>query len=147
MDADTFFTLEQQEKIVAAIKEAEKNTSGEIRVHVEKKCAYDVRKRAAKVFTKLKMHKTELRNGILFYIATESHTFFLAGDKGIHEKVGQDFWEKVKDKTIAHFKEGKIAEGLAEAILECGDQLKKHFPYNSATDTNELSDEISFNNN
>jgi uncharacterized membrane protein len=147
LSADKFFTQEQQNKILAAIREAEKNTSGEIRLHVEKKCTGDVRKRAEKVFTKLKMHKTELRNGILFYIATNTHDFFLAGDKGIHEKVGQDFWEAVKDKTISHFKEGKIADGLAEAILECGQQLKKHFPYNSATDKNELSDEISFNNN
>lgn len=133
----------QQSAIVEAIKKAEAKTSGEIRVHVEGKCKTSPVDRANAVFEKLGMHKTELRNGILFYMAVESKDFAVVGDKGIHEKVGPEFWDKVKDKAIEHFKQSKFSEGLEEAILECGRQLKTYFPVNS-NDINELNDEITF---
>lgn len=142
---EDFFTKEEQEKIVAAINQAEDHTSGEIRVHVEKICIGDPVKRAAKIFQNLGMHETDLHNGILFYLATDSHAFALVGDKGIHEKVGQDFWETVRNKTLDQFKHKNFVQGLVDGILECGLQLKKYFPHGGEADKNELSDEISFN--
>ena len=125
--------------------EAEKNTSGEIRVHVEKKCTGDPINHAIKVFNQLKMHETQDRNGILFYLALSSHAFALIGDEGIHMKVGQDFWDTTTDLVLSKLKSGKIVEGLSEGITHCGEQLKKFFPHKGPEDKNELSDEISFN--
>jgi uncharacterized membrane protein len=143
MSAKHFFNPEQQERIIGAIREAEKNTSGEIRLHIEDKCKQDAVHRATELFKKLKMHNTELRNGVLFYLAVKSNHFALVGDKGIHEKVTDAFWETIRDKTIANFKKGNFTEGLCEAILECGQQLKTHFPHQN-DDKNELSDDISY---
>lgn len=133
----------QKAEIVAAIKEAELNTSGEIRVHLETHCKGNVLDRAAQVFGILDMHKTELRNGVLFYLAMDDHKFAILGDKGINDKVPEHFWENIRDHVIAQFKEGRMAGGLAEGIRMAGEQLKAHFPYQS-DDTNELSDDISF---
>ena len=138
-----FFSKSQQEEIVSAIKEAERNTSGEIRVHLEKKCSRSALDRASEVFSVLKMHKTALRNGVLFYLAWESHKFAILGDAGINEKVADDFWDSIKDHMAEKFIEGKFTEGLSEGILKAGTALKQHFPYQS-DDVNELSDEISF---
>lgn len=138
-----FFTPEEQNQLINAIKEAELNTSGEIRLHLEDKCKGDAVERATQIFGKLKMHETELHNGILFYLAVQTHDFAVVGDSGIHAKVGQDFWDIIKDKAIDRFKKNEFAKGLEEAILECGSQLKKYFPL-QANDKNELSDEISF---
>ncbi|MDP2386108.1 MAG: TPM domain-containing protein [Bacteroidota bacterium] len=138
-----FFNTKQQADIVYAIKRAELKTSGEIRVHLEDKCKDSPIERANAVFENLGMHKTELRNGILFYMAVDSKDFAVVGDKGIHEKVGAEFWDKIKDKAIDNFKQSKFAEGLEEAILECGRQLKTYFPVNR-DDINELNDEITF---
>ncbi len=139
----SFFTESDENLILEAIAKAEKATSGEIRVHIEKtthnKDPYD---RAIEVFEKLKMYETEARNGILFYIATEDHKFSLIGDLGIHQKVGLEFWNLVRDHVIEDFSNGQFAQGLAKGILEAGDQLKKHFPYQK-DDINELSDDIS----
>ncbi|MFL5752502.1 MAG: TPM domain-containing protein [Bacteroidia bacterium] len=143
MSSKNFFSPEQQDKIIAAIREAEKNTSGEIRLHVESKCKGEVLNRAAEVFKKLKMHQTAQRNGVLFYLATGTRDFAVLGDKGINEKVPENFWDSIKDKTIDHFKAGDFTSGLSEAIAECGVQLKTWFPYTN-NDKNELSDEISF---
>ena len=143
--ANDFFNEEQKNQIVSAIKEAELNTSGEIRVHIEKKCKGDVLDRASNMFAALKMHKTELRNGVLFYLATEDHKFAILGDGGINAVVTDDFWESTKDKMQEHFKTGDFAKGLSEGILSAGEQLKAHFAYKS-DDLNELSDEISFGN-
>lgn len=141
--AKDFFSPRQQDAIVEAIRAAEKNTSGEIRLHLESKCKGNVLDRAVEVFAKLKMHETEQRNGVLFYLATETKDFAVIGDKGINEKVPGNFWDGIKDKTIGQFKAGNFSAGLIEAIAECGIQLKAYFPYNS-NDKNELSDEISF---
>ena len=143
MTSRTFFSKEEQQKIVAAIKEAELNTSGEIRVHIENHCKKEALERAAEVFYDLKMNQTAARNGILFYLAFKDHKFAVIGDEGINKKVEHDFWNDIKDQMIFNFKENKFAEGLIAGILKCGDKLKKYFPYQN-DDVNELSDEISF---
>ncbi len=141
--ANDFFTADDRKQIVDAIKEAELNTSGEIRVHIDKKCEEDVLDRAAHWFEKLKMHKTELRNGVLFYLAYADKKFAILGDAGINQKVEDNFWEQIKETMLTHFKEGNFAQGLTEGILMSGEQLKTHFPYQS-DDVNELPDDISF---
>jgi uncharacterized membrane protein len=138
-----FFTAEEQLAIVNAIKEAETNTSGEVRVHIDKTCKEDVLDRAAYWFAKLDMHKTELRNGVLFYLATADHKFAILGDAGINAKVPADFWDETKNLMLSHFKEGRFSQGLIEGILMSGAQLKANFPYQK-NDINELSDELSF---
>ncbi len=138
-----FLTPEQEKEIVTALRTAEKNTSGEIRIHLEshsKKEAYD---RAADVFDMLEMHKTKQRNGVLIYIAVEDRTLVILGDTGINDVVAPDFWESTKDLIINNFKNDDITKGLVEGVLKAGDQLQKHFPY-SKNDKNELPDEISF---
>ena len=143
MSARLFFTKEEQQKIVAAIKEAELNTSGEIRVHIENHCKEEALERAAEVFYDLKMDRTAARNGILFYLAVKDRKFAIIGDEGINKEVEHDFWNDIKDEMISNFKENKFAEGLIAGILKCGDKLKEYFPYQN-DDINELSDEISF---
>ena len=133
----------EEQILVEAIATAEKNTSGEIRVHIEKDCNGDVLERAKVVFEKLGMTATEARNGVLIYIAEESHKFAIIGDAGIHEKVGHDFWDHSKDLMLAHFKKGEFVEGIKEAVLSCGEALKKYFPYQK-NDANELSNDISY---
>ncbi len=135
------FQTADRERIVAAIKEAEKNTSGEIRVHIESFCAEDVR--AAHYFETLKMHKTALRNGVLFYLAYKDRKFAILGDAGINAKVPAGYWDNVKEAMLKHFKAGDYTGGLEKGILMAGEQLKAHFPYQK-DDVNELSDEISF---
>ena len=143
MSARSFFTKEEQQRIVAAIKEAELNTSGEIRVHIENHCKEEALERAAEVFYDLKMDRTAARNGILFYLAVKDHKFAIIGDEDINREVEHDFWNDIKDEMTSNFKENKFAEGLIAGILKCGDKLKKYFPYQN-DDVNELSDEISF---
>lgn len=141
--ARDLFTEEQQQQIVAAVKEAELNTSGELKVHIERKCKEDVLDHAAFMFDELEMQKTELRNGVLIYLAVEDKKLAILGDAGINIKVPKDFWDTTRDFMINHFKEGKFAEGLSGGIKLAGEQLKEHYPYQS-DDVNELSDDISF---
>ena len=142
--ATDFLSKEDQEEVVQAIKEAELNTSGEIRLHIENQCPEDDPfDRALEVFQELEMQNTELQNGVLMYLAIDDHHFVIAGDKGINDVVEKDFWESTKDHVISNFKEGKFKEGLVQGILEAGEQLKRHFPYQS-DDENELSDDISY---
>ena len=143
MKASSFFSKEQQEKIVAAIREAEKDTSGEIRVHIESRCHEDVLDRAAWVFKKLGMDKTRQRNGVLFYLAVNDRKFAVIGDSGINAVVPEGFWNQVKELLVKYFREGMFTEGLTEGIKLVGRQLKQFFPYTS-DDVNELTDEISF---
>ncbi len=143
MSVHKYLTEKDKLEITNAIRVAETNTSGEIRVHLEKNCVGEVLDRAAYLFEKLEMHKTELRNGVLFYVAIEDKKFAILGDAGINEKVPDNFWEGTKDVVIEKLKEGKIAKGLASGIIKAGEQLKVHFPYQD-DDVNELSDEISF---
>lgn len=146
MNIQNYFTEENKLQIANAIQAAELNTSGEIRIHIEKFCKGDVLDQAAYVFEKLEMHKTKLRNGVLFYLAIEDHKFAILGDAGINQKVSADFWEKTKEMVLSKFKEGNVAEGLASGIIMAGEQLKEHFPYQE-NDVNELSDDISFGKN
>uniref|UniRef100_UPI003216B436 TPM domain-containing protein n=1 Tax=uncultured Draconibacterium sp. TaxID=1573823 RepID=UPI003216B436 len=143
MSVHKYFSEENKLEITNAIRVAETNTSGEIRVHIEQHCKGDVLDRAAYIFEKLEMHKTELRNGVLFYLAVEDRKFAILGDGGINQKVPEDFWETTKETVIEKLKEGLFAKGLADGIIKAGEQLKAHFPYQE-DDVNELSDEISF---
>ena len=143
MSVHSYFSEEDKLQITNAIRVAENNTSGEIRVHVEKHCKGDVLDRAAYIFDKLEMQKTELRNGVLFYLAVEDRKFAILGDAGINQKVPENFWEEIKGDAIASFKEDRFAEGLSNGIVKAGEQLKAHFPHQD-DDVNELSDEISF---
>ncbi|KAF0238759.1 MAG: hypothetical protein FD181_760 [Prolixibacteraceae bacterium] len=146
MNVKKYFTAENKLQITNAIRAAEMNTSGEIRVHIEKYCKGDVLDRAAYVFEKMEMHKTRLRNGVLFYLAVEDHQFAILGDAGLNQKVPENFWESTKELVLSKFKEGNLAEGLTNGILMAGEQLKKHFTY-FKEDVNELSDDISFGKN
>jgi len=140
--AKDFFTSEEKLKIENAIKQAELNTSGEIRVHIANNCKKDVLDCAADVFAMLKMHKTKLRNGVLFYLSINDRKFAVLGDAGINSKVPDNFWDEIKATVLSHFKKEEYATGLEKGILMAGEQLKKYFPYQS-DDINELSDEIS----
>ena len=143
MKASEFFTREQLAQLRAAIKEAEQNTSGEIRVHIETSLSGDVLDRAAWIFKKIGMHKTESRNGVLFYLAVANKKFAVIGDWGINRKVPGDFWDETKKIVEKHFREEKYSDGLAEGILMIGQQLKEHFPHQK-DDVNELPNEISY---
>ncbi|MBO6794205.1 MAG: TPM domain-containing protein [Balneolaceae bacterium] len=135
---------EQEKHVMAAIKEAETNTSGEIRVHLEDRCkGDDPIKRAIEVFGELHMHETELRNGVIVYVAIKDHKIAVWGDEGIHTKVGQNFWDDVLKRMTKYFQAGDFETGLSEAILMIGDKLKDNFPYQT-DDKNELSDDISY---
>ena len=141
--ASTFFTKEQQDQILSAVRTAEESTSGEVRVHIETSFSGDVLDRAAWIFKKLGMYKTVLRNGVLFYLAVEDKKFAVIGDAGINAKVPSGFWDNIKDVMQKNFREGKFTEGLSQGIIMAGEQLKTHFPH-QADDVNELPDEISF---
>ncbi len=143
MNVQKYFTEENKLQIANAIRAAETNTSGEIRVHIEKHCREEVLDRAAFWFEKLEMHKTELRNGVLFYLAIEDHKFAILGDAGINQKVPADFWNETKEIVISKLKDDAFADGLAVGIIRAGEQLKAHFPYKTG-DVNELSNDISF---
>lgn len=137
------FTEQQQQQVQDAIAQAELNTSGEIRVHIDKRCKEEPMKKAIAVFQKLKMHETEQRNAVLFYIATDDKKLAILGDKGINEAVSHDFWDSIRDVMLTHFKEGKFTEGLSTGIIMAGKKLKTAFPYQT-DDVNELSNEITF---
>ena len=139
-----FLSSDDELAIVQAIQEAEKKTSGEVRVHIEKKCPRkDPLKRAISLFQKLHMHKTDLRNGVIVYVATEDHLLAIWGDEGIHAKVGQEFWESTLITLQEDFKTNQIKNGLTKALLDIGEKLQQHFPYQK-DDKNELDDSISY---
>jgi Predicted membrane protein len=143
MKASTFFSKEQQAQILGAVKEAEMETSGEVRVHIESSLKGEVLDRASWLFKKLGMHKTAERNGVLFYLAVNDRKFAIIGDAGINAKVPPGFWDDISELLKKNFKEGKFTEGLSEGILLAGEHLKIHFPH-KPDDVNELPDEISF---
>lgn len=139
-----FLDRDQEETLVSAIQEAEKQTSGEIRLHIEKTCSEeDPLNRAQEVFASLEMHETEQNNGILIYVSWKDHKIAIWGGQGIHEKVGQDFWNDELNLLIEYFKKEEYVEGLRTVILQIGDKLKEFYPYQS-DDRNELSDDISY---
>jgi uncharacterized membrane protein len=141
--ATDFFSTQEQEDIKQAIMNAELDTSGEIRVHIENTFTGDVLDRAAFVFRQLGMNKTELRNGVLIYLAVKNRRFAIIGDKGIHNVVPENYWVDIKANMLNHFRENRFTDGLIEAIAATGIHLKKHFPH-ERNDVNELPDEISF---
>jgi uncharacterized membrane protein len=137
-----FLSPEDEQEIVSAIGIAEKNTSGEIRVHLEKENTIAPMDRALEVFHHLQMEKTQDRNGVLIYLAYESKQFAICGDEGIDKKVPANFWNSTKDIMVAHFKNNNFKQGLIDGILQAGEQLKTHFPHQD-DDIDELSNEIS----
>lgn len=139
-----FFKKEEETRIVEAIREAERNTSGEIRVHLDDDCKGPIMEEAIRTFGRLKMHRTEARNGVLIFLATERHEFAIIGDEGIDRVTGEDFWREERDLMQAYFRRGAFCEGLCLAIGQVGEKLKTYFPYQS-DDINELPDEISYN--
>lgn len=143
--AKEFFSPDDQKRILNAISEAEKNTSGEIQVHIEKRCKKDVLDRAVDVFNILNLQKTSQRNGVLFYLAVEDKKFAILGDVGINEKVEEGFWDQIKEHMQTLFREGHFTDGLCDGIRMAGEQLGRHFPFHKS-DINELSDDISFGN-
>ncbi|HLW19480.1 MAG TPA: TPM domain-containing protein [Cyclobacteriaceae bacterium] len=142
--AEKLFSKEDRKRIIDAIVTAEKETSGEIQVHLENHCKGEVLDRAAQVFKTLQMHKTAQRNGVLFYLAVEDHKFAILGDAGINQLVPDHFWDDIKDEMLVHFKTRQFTEGLCIGIGMAAEQLKTHFPYDKHGDENELPDEISF---
>lgn len=136
-----FFSEEEHKRIVAAVKEAEKQTSGEIRLFIEPRCKGEVLDRAAFIFHKLGIHNTKHRNGVLFYIAHADRQFAIIGDAGINAVVEDNFWDNIKEEMQRHFAEGKFADGLINGISQSGEALKKYFPHETG-DINELPDEI-----
>lgn len=134
---------QDEQRIVAAIEAAELVTSGEVRVHLNDTCSGDPLRDAQKQFQKLGMHRTAERNGILFFIALESHKFAVVGDLGIHTKVGQSFWEGIRDHMVPELKEGRWVDALELGIAEAGRALAEHFPHQGRSDRDELSNEVS----
>lgn len=139
---EDFLSKKEEEEVVEAIRTAEKQTSGEIRVHLEKSSGGDIWNRAMEVFHLLKMDNTKDANGVLIYVAVEERNFVIYGDKGINDVVPKDFWESTKDAIVAQFKKGHYKQGLIDGIHKAGEQLQKHFPWEEGT-VNELSDKIS----
>ena len=139
---EDFLTKAEEQEIVEAIRMAEKNTSGEIRVHIEKTTSMDAYDRALEVFHQLKMDETELQNGVLIYLAVEDRRFVICGDKGINDVVQDDFWNCTRDVMVSHFKNGNFKQGLIDGITRAGEQLQHYFPWQEG-DSNELSNEIS----
>lgn len=139
---EDFLTKAEELEVVEAIRLAEKNTSGELRVHIEKETSIAPIDRAVEVFNLLEMANTKDRNGVLIYVAVESKKFAIYGDKGINEKVTDNFWNCTKDIMLNHFKANNNKQALVDGIHNAGEQLKKHFPFQD-DDTDELSNEIS----
>ena len=137
-----FLTPAEEEAVIAAIQQAEKNTSGEIRVHIENHTEKPPLERAQEVFLALGMHATAARNGVLFYVGGADKSFAILGDEGIDKAVESDFWDCTKDTVIGHFKQKRFADGLVAGILRAGERLKLYFPY-ADDDKNELPDTIS----
>ena len=140
-----FFTDEEKQTIVDAVRSAEQRTSGEVRVFVESRCRYvNAIDRAVEIFENLKMQQTEQRNATLVYVAIKDRQLAVFGDEGIHQKVGNEYWANQVMKMINAFNRDNIAEGIRQCVINIGEALALHFPYNRTTDKNELPDDIVF---
>ena len=140
-----FFTDEEKQTIVDAVRIAEQRTSGEVRVFVESRCRYvNAIDRAVEIFENLKMQNTELRNATLVYVAIKDRQLAVFGDEGIHQKVGNEYWANEVVKMINAFNRDNIADGIRQCVLNIGEALAMHFPYDRGTDKNELPDDIVF---
>jgi uncharacterized membrane protein len=141
----SFFPEEDTRVIVKAIRHAENQTSGEVRVFVESRCSWmDAMDRAKEIFFSLKMDKTEQRNAVLVYVAIKDRQLAVFGDEGIHQRVGNEYWNRVVGEMLASFNSNNYGEGIGNCVIQIGDALKTHFPFNRETDKNELPDEIVF---
>ena len=138
-----FLSRSDEEQIIRSIREAEKATSGEIRVHLQKKLKGNLMDEAARVFHELEMDQTEARNGVLIFIVPSIKQFCILGDTGIDAVVPENFWDEIKDNLSMHFRENRMAQGLTENIERLGQKLKTHFPI-QPSDENELPDTISY---
>ena len=136
-----FFTKEEEKGILEAIRIAEHRTSGEIHVHVRKKCKKDPMMEAQEIFRRLGIHRTEERNGILIFVAAESRQFAIVGDSGIHEKVSHHFWDTTRDKMLEFFKKNEIKNGVVAGIQSAGEKLEYYFPAKPGL-TNQLPDAV-----
>jgi uncharacterized membrane protein len=142
---EEFFTEEEKQQLLNAIQNAERQTSGEVRLFIESKCRFvNALDRAAEIFFQLKMHETELRNATLIYVAVKDRQAAVFGDEGIHQKVGAQYWQDVVTKMLLQFRQQNLAEGICLGISDLGQALQYYFPYNRDTDKNELPDEIVF---
>lgn len=142
-----FFTTEEKQRIVEAVRLAEHRTSGEIRVFVESHCPYmDAIDRAAQIFFRLEMKKTDDRNAVLVYVALKDRQLAVYGDEGIHKKVGQEYWNREVQQMISSFNRENYADGIRQCIIDIGEALHTHFPFDNDTDKNELPDNIVFGN-
>ncbi|WP_422107574.1 TPM domain-containing protein [Winogradskyella sp.] len=139
---EDFLSAREEEEIIEAIRLAEGETSGEIRVHIEQKCDIDVYERALEVFHLLKMDNTIQQNGVLIYVAVDNKAFVIFGDQGINNIVGADFWNTTRDQIAMQFKSGNFKQGLIDGISEAGKVLSVHFPWEHG-DSNELDNAIS----
>ncbi|HRH48931.1 MAG TPA: TPM domain-containing protein [Panacibacter sp.] len=140
-----FFSKEEKEKILAAIKDTELSTSGEVRVYIENQCTFvDAVDRAVEVFYSLKMQETRHRNATLVYVALKDKQLAVFGDEGIYSKTGKDFWNNAVRNMLQYFNKENYADGIADVVKKIGDALALHFPYEAATDKNELPDDIVF---
>ena len=141
----SLFTSEENARIVDAIRKSEQQTSGEIRVFIESRCRFvDPLDRAAEIFWNLKMDHTVYHNSVLLYVAVKDHQFAIFADKGIHEKLGNEFWQKEVNQMSRHFSENHYLEAILNVINDIGQALKEHFPYDPNADKNELPDDIVF---
>ncbi|MDM9631574.1 TPM domain-containing protein [Robiginitalea aurantiaca] len=141
-EVERFLSASEEQEIIQAIREAEQDTSGEIRVHIENGTGTDPMERAKVLFHELKMDNTRNLNGVLLYIAVHDHQFAICGDRGICAVVPENFWDSTRDQIQLHFKKGAFKEGIIAGILNAGKELHAHFPWNPE-DTNELTNEIS----
>lgn len=141
-NVEDFLTYKEEQEIIEAIRTAETNTSGEIRVHIERTSKADIFDRALEVFHFLKMDNTKLQNGVLIFVAIDDRNFVIYGDKGINDLVPSGFWDSTRDVMEENFKVGKYTQGIIEGVLKVGEQLEKHFPWEHH-DKNELPDNIS----
>ncbi len=140
-----FFSADENARIVDAIRATEQATSGEIRVYIESRCRFvDPLDRAAEIFWNLKMDHTAHHNSVLLYVAMRDHQFAIFADKGIHEKLGNEFWQKEVEQMGRHFRENHYTDALVLVINDIGAALQTHFPYDGRTDKNELPDDIVF---
>lgn len=143
--AANIFSQEEKDLITAAIREAERNTSGEVRVFIESKCRFvKPIDRAIEVFNQLNMQNTAQRNGVIVYVAVKDRQLAVYGDRGIHEKVGNVFWNDTIQKMVQQFNSKNYSQGIATVVNEIGQALRSYFPYEASSDINELPDDIVF---
>jgi uncharacterized membrane protein len=143
MRIEHHISKDQEVRVVEAIRLAELNTSGEIKVHLDQYCKGDALKRARELFGKMGLHQTKQRNAVLIFVALDDHKAAIFGDEGIHTQLDPDYWSAEMDVMIAHFKKGDIAGGLIQVVTDIGQKLKELYPYDAKTDTNEVANEIS----